>query len=32
MEIETDGIGMDDVAALKKTVEEEATQANTTTH
>lgn len=32
MEIETDGIGMDDVALLKKTVEEEATQVNTTTH
>ncbi|KAB5539950.1 hypothetical protein PHYPO_G00095220 [Pangasianodon hypophthalmus] len=26
MEIETDGVGMDDVSALKKTVEEEATQ------
>lgn len=30
MEIETDSIGMDDVSALKKTVEEEAIQANTT--
>lgn len=28
MEIETDGIGMDDVTALKKTVEEEAIQVN----
>lgn len=29
MEIETDTVGIDDVAALKKTVEEEAIQVKT---
>lgn len=32
MEIETDIIGMDDVTALKKTVEEEATQVSAIAH
>lgn len=32
MEIETDSVGMDDVSALKKTLEEEAIPVNTTTH